>query len=246
MRLCVALAVLQIATAGCVESSATDPEPAGDPNPEFEGCRTGDDAYVVGCAFVAKDEINRSRCELLKSDGEPMFGFMTTLLGPGWCESAELMGQDCLASPPPRCVWVDPCEADYGAVRGCKVEESVSACTEDTDCRDTWTCEDMSARLGGAASCEAITMCVPPVCRGGNVDSEGQCASHRGPLPAECCDREYLCTSTGGTWHEDACAHYCCGELPACNGRNGGCDCGPSKTYASTLGCRSIHLRGCL
>ncbi len=51
-------------------------------------------------------------------------------------------------------------------------------------------------------------------------------------LPAE-----RSCRVTGGTWDENSCGNYECGEFPACDAIVPGCDCGPKANFVEGKGC---------
>jgi hypothetical protein len=48
---------------------------------------------------------------------------------------------------------------------------------------------------------------------------------------------EELCERTEGTWDEDSCGHYRCGEFPFCDAIIPGCNCGPDRNFREGLGC---------
>ena len=40
-----------------------------------------------------------------------------------------------------------------------------------------------------------------------------------------------MCEQTGGTWDENSCGHYACGEVPDCDAVIPGCDCGEGQVF---------------
>ena len=62
------------------------------------------------------------------------------------------------------------------------------------------------------------------------------------------CERnDELCEDTGGTWDENSCGHYVCGEFPPvdCDGPEPGCDCGPCGAFEDGQGCVENPECGC-
>lgn len=61
-----------------------------------------------------------------------------------------------------------------------------------------------------------------------------QYSDEQGPEP----DPWKTCSFTGGTWLNDTCGHWKCGEQPACDAIIPGCDCGEGRTYVPFEGCQ--------
>jgi hypothetical protein len=55
--------------------------------------------------------------------------------------------------------------------------------------------------------------------------------------PSCASDDETLCTSTGGTWHPEACGNYTCGLPQDCAAVIPGCDCGALANFEAGAGC---------
>ena len=92
--------------------------------------------------------------------------------------------------------------------------------------------EDDAAETGGASDADGGAGSGDGGSESGGAGSDDGSAGDGG------LSDQAVCEQTDGTWVEDACGHYQCGNPPDCTAVIPGCDCGLGKTFVDGGGCR--------